>query len=289
MVDFIDYGDTTGTLGDRDRGGDQTLTGPTPSPTMPSIADFVRLVGDAEVLADRAQGGGDTLRALGVANVLIGDAQSMVDRAQGGDDTLGGSGFTNTLHGDAVEMSGRARGGDDVLYAPVPIGARTISISDLFGDAHTLSARAEGGNDTLVGSSGFLGSTARLHGDGYELLDRAEGGDDRLVSGFAPDEMWGDAFLVGPDARTGGDVFVFAPANDRDLIHDFEQGEDRIDLTAFAGVGIGDFEALAPRIVEQADGSLVILDVAGFPGSSVGNSVVVAGAFGLGADDFLFG
>ena len=285
MVDFIDYGDTAGTLGDRERGGDQTLTGPAPSPPMPSFADFVRLVGDAEVLADRAQGGDDTLVALGGTNVLIGDAQVMADRAEGGDDTLGGSGGRNTLYGDAVEMSARARGGDDVLTAPGPVGARAVSNSDLFGDARTLSDRAEGGNDTLVGSSGFEGSTARLHGDGYELLDRAEGGDDRLVSGFAPDEMWGDAFLVGPDARTGSDVFVFAPANDRDLIHDFEQGKDRIDLAAFAGVGIDSFEALAPRILEQADGSLVILDVAGF----TGNSVVVAGAFGLGADDFLFG
>ena len=286
MVDFIDYGDTAGTLGDRDRGGDQTLTGPTPSPTMPPIADFVRLVGDAEVLADRAQGGDDTIRTLGVTNVLIGDAQAMADRAQGGDDTLGGSGLSNTLYGDAVEMSGRARGGDDVLDAPGPIGARTAASSDLFGDAYTLSDRAEGGDDTLGGAVGFEGSTARLFGDGFELLDRAEGGGDRLVSrGFAEDEMWGDAFSVGPFATTGEDVFAFGPANGRDIIHDFEQGKDRIDLTAFAAAGIGGFEALAPRIVEQSDGSLIILDVAGF----TGNSVVVAGAFGLGADDFLFG
>jgi hypothetical protein len=63
MVDFIDYGDTTGTLGDRDRGGDQPLTAPNPSPTMPSFADFVRLISDAKVLADRAQGGDDVLDA----------------------------------------------------------------------------------------------------------------------------------------------------------------------------------------------------------------------------------
>lgn len=284
MVDFTEYGDTTGTLSDRDRGGDQTLTGPTPEPFI-----LVRLVGDAEVLADRAQGGDDTIRTQGNRNVLIGDAQSMVDRARGGDDTLGGSGLSNTtLYGDAVEISGRAQGGDDVLDAPVSPFARTSTSSDLFGDAYTLSDRAEGGDDTLVGSSGYLGSTARLYGDGYELLDRAEGGDDRLVSGSAPDEMWGDAYLVSPDVVTGSDVFVFAPANDRDLIHDFERGKDRIDLTAFAEAGIGNFEALAPRIVEQADGSLVILDDARFRGSA-GNSVVVAGAFGLGADDFLFG
>lgn len=288
MVDFIDYGDTAGTLGDRDRGGDQTLTAPNPSPTMPSIADFVRLVGDAEVLADRAQGGDDTIRTLGVTNVLIGDAQVMADRAEGGDDDIvGGSGAFNTLYGDAVEMSGRTRGGDDALIPPSPVATRSGTISDVFGDARTLSDRAEGGDDTLNGAVGFTGSTARLYGDGYELLDRAEGGDDRLVSrGFSEDEMWGDAYSVGPHAETGSDVFVFAPSNGRDLIHDFEQGKDRIDLTAFAEAGIGGFEALAPRIVEQSDGSLIILDVAEF---SAGNSVVVAGAFGLGAGDFLFG
>ena len=118
-------------------------------------------------------------------------------------------------------------------------------------------------------------------------MDRAEGGDDRLVSrGFRADEMWGDAYLVGPHAETGSDAFVFAPANGRDLIHDFEQGKGRIDPTAFAGAGIGDFEALAPRILEQADGGLVILGVAGV---STGDSVMVARAFGLGAGGFLFG
>jgi hypothetical protein len=286
MSDFLAYGDTPGTLSDRDRGGDQTVAAPTPSPTMPSVVGFVRLVGDAEILADRAQGGDDTIQTLGVTNVLVGDAQFMKDRAQGGDDALGGGGLNNTLYGDAVEMSGRTRGGDDVLDAPPPIGTRSASTSDLFGDAHTLSDRAEGGDDTLSGAIGFAGSTARLFGDSYELLDRAQGGDDQLVSrGSAPDEMWGDSSSVGPHATTGCDIFVFAPGNGRDLIHDFEQGKDRIDLTAFAGAGIDDFGALAPRILEQADGSLVILDV----GSSGGNSVVVAGAFGLGADDFLFG
>lgn len=286
MTDFVEYGDTDGTLGDRDHGGDQTLSGPAPSPTMPFFADFVRLVGDAEVLANRAQGGDDTIRALGGTNTLIGDAQAMTGRAQGGDDTVGGgSGFNNTLYGDAVEMSARAQGGDDALQAPGAVGTRTASVSDLFGDAYTLSDRAVGGDDTLVGASGFTGTTARLYGDGYVLLDRAEGGNDRLVSSFSPEEMWGDAYLAGPNTETGSDVFVFAPGNDRDLIHDFEQGKDRIDLTAFAGAGIDNFEALAPRILEQADGSLVILDV----GNLTGSSVVVAGAFGLGAQDFLFG
>lgn len=180
MADFVEYGDTDGTLGGRDRAGDQTL--PLTAPSFQP--DLVRLVGDAETLVDRAMGGDDTIRPnIGAAaTLLIGDARVMADRAQGGDDTLGGSGFNNTLYGDAVEMSGRAQGGDDELNAPTAAGARSTSRSDLFGDAHTLSDRAKGGNDTLVGAFGFEGATARLYGDGFELLDRAEGGDDRLVS-----------------------------------------------------------------------------------------------------------
>jgi hypothetical protein len=275
-------------LGDEATGGDQTLSGPQPSAENPSNAQSVRLVGDAETIEDRAEGGDDTLRALGVDNVLIGDAQVMRDRATGGDDTVGGgTAFTATLYGDAVEMSDRATGGDDLLGAPGNIGARTGTETEAFGDARILADRAQGGDDTLDGALGFAGSTARLFGDGYELRDRAAGGDDRLVSrGPNTDEMWGDAFTVGPDATTGNDVFVFRVANGRDIIHDFEAGKDRIDLTAYAGAGIADFGALSPRLVEQGDGTLVILDVAG---ASAGNSVLVVGAFGLTAADFVLG
>jgi serralysin len=188
-----------------------------------------------------------------------------------------------------------ARGGDDFLESPGSLRGPIISNSDLFGDAQTLSGTAVGGNDSLYGAVAAEGSISRLFGDGFELLDNARGGNDLLTSRtHRSDIMVGDAFVVSPEAVTGSDIFAFAPGNGRDMIVDFEQGKDRIafdgfrSLPAFPGTGIDNFEALASRIVEQSDGSLLILDVFGPSGASSDNSVLVVGVFGLSVADFVF-
>jgi hypothetical protein len=282
VADLELYGDTEGTLGDRTRAGDQTI--------RPNAGqqDTALVVGDADALVDRAQGGDDNIGfLLAVRTTLIGDAITMSDRAQGGDDTIDNvSGIRNAVYGDAESMTDRARGGDDLLAAPSPPFTRTAATSDIYGDAYSLTGRTEGGNDTLEGAVGYLGTTARLYGDGHDLLDHARGGDDRLVSvDYRSDEMWGDAFTVGPKAVTGHDTFVFGLESGHDIIHDFEQGKDVIDLTAFAAVGVHDFDDLAPLLFQQSDGVLIILDI----GPVLGNTVLVAGASGLTASDFVFG
>jgi hypothetical protein len=285
MSIYIDYGDGSSTLRGRDVAGDQVLVGPTPGEG--SSFDEVRITGDVNVLTDRTVGGDDRISSpFANTNVLTGDAQFLGGRSQGGDDTItASSGFNNTLYGDGVQLLARAEGGDDVLDAPGPGAARASASSDLYGDAFLLADRAQGGDDTLGGAVGFEGSTARLYGDGFELRDEAQGGNDRLVSrSFRNDEMWGDAYLVAEGAGTGRDVFAFGAFNGRDQINDFRRGEDVIDLTVFQDVGIVSFETLAERIIEQADGTLITLDI----GTGSGNSVFVAGVTGLDAGDFLF-
>jgi hypothetical protein len=282
MADYVLFGDTEGALGARTVAAAQTLFGG----PVPFTMAFI--VGDAGALVDRAMGGDDRiLSLLATTMTLTGDATVMRNRAVGGDDTFNGlSGVFNTLYGDAETMANRTRGGDDFLSAPSSLANAPAATSDLHGDAYVLRGRAVGGDDTLIGGKGDGASVARLFGDGHDLLGHAVGGDDRLESfGYATDEMWGDAYTVGPNATTGHDTFVFAPGNGRDIIHDFEQGKDLIDLSAFAPAGITDFDVLSARIVEQPDGTLVILDVDGL----LGNSVVVAGVTGLAAGDFIFG
>ena len=289
MTDSRIYGDTEGALGDRDIAGGQTFDIYVPT-TLATPNEPLRIVGDAGTLEDRSQGGDDLFRPAANAGLeLIGDADLMTDRAVGGDDTVEGArGNRNSLYGDAVTMTGRATGGDDVLESPGAFGIFVSVRSDLYGDAHTLADRARGGDDVLLGARGFQGSISRLFGDGHELRDHAAGGNDTLESaGYRSDEMWGDAYTVGPDATTGADTFVFAPDNGRDTIHDFEPGKDRIDLTAFAGTGLDTFEELSNQIRTQPDGSLVILDLGGIP--STGNSIVVAGVQNLNAGDFILG
>jgi hypothetical protein len=296
LVDVIEYGDTRSTLGGDVRAGGEILAAPIDTRFgMPGFVSFARLVGDAEFLTDRARGGDDTIISVGATNIFIGDTQALTSDSVGGNNTQGGGGTFNTLYGDAVEMSERARGVDDLLQSPGSLHNPTISMSDLFGDAQTLSGSAVGGDDSLYGAVAAEGSSSRLLGDGFELLEDARGGNDQLTSRSHRSEiMVGDAFVVGPRATTGNDLFVFAPGNGRDLILEFEQGKDRIafdgfrSLSAFPGTGIDNFETLALRIIEQSDGSLLILDVVGAPDASDDNSVLVVGVFGLNENDFIF-
>jgi hypothetical protein len=127
MSDLVIYGDVDGSLGDRIRAGDQAL-----GPDQPVDYSLLRIVGDADVLFDRAKGGDDITRfGRGGTIELIGDARLLADRARGGDDTLGGmDGAFNTIYGDAEVMTGRAQGGDDTLSAFARSGARAAATND---------------------------------------------------------------------------------------------------------------------------------------------------------------
>jgi hypothetical protein len=284
MADFQLFGDTDGSLAGRTRAGDQVL-----GSNQPTDYSLLRLVGDADVLSSRAQGGDDVLlRGRGSTLELIGDARLLSGRAKGGDDTIGGEfdGASNALYGDAKEMTGRAQGGDDILMAISRSGARAAASNDVYGDAETLRDRSQGGDDVLSGVD-YPFAFSRLFGDGRTLLDKAIAGDDTLISGGrnSADEMWGDAAHLGPDVTTGADTFVFQLNNGRDIIHDFEPGKDSLDLSAFASFGLHDFEALSGWLLHQPDGTLVILDFDG----TMGNSVFLAGVQDLSACDVLFG
>jgi hypothetical protein len=203
--------------------------------------------GDAAFMSNFAQGGDDVLNVTAAARLFVnfwGDAQStMSDFARGGDDTLTASGLNVTLGGDGGDMSGHTRGGDDVLTATTLVSGR------LFGDAGTMSGFAQGGDDVLsaqTGSSIFTHAGNFLYGDAETLSDFAQGGNDRLISGTGTDHMYGDAASVAPTARTGEDTFVFGPQSGQDFIHDFEPGEDHIEV-------VGSVESFDDLDIESAD------------------------------------
>jgi len=306
------YGDTSGNLGDHQHGRHQRLR---------LGDDGGDAFGDAEELHDASRGGHDLLvgGANAVVNNLFGDADAMLDRSRGGNDTLvggahasfnnlygdafflagdtlggkdlltGGAGaFDNTLHGDARFMLDRARGGDDLL-----IGGANATSNTLYGDAWNIRGAARGGNDTLIGAGG---STNYLYGDAQSLSGSAVGGNDRLVSGRGTDLMWGDAADVGPGAKTGADIFAFAPGGGDDSIFDFRHSDgDRIDVSAYG------IRNLADMTITQSGGDaridLAPVDHGGFLGllAHVGafggaDCVTLAGvgANTLQASDFIF-
>jgi hypothetical protein len=160
----------------------------------------------------------------------------MYRSAKGGNDTITGGDYSSVIvsAGDTVEMSDNAKGGNDTLT-----GGNSNFNDDLVGDAHSMHGSTTCGND-------------------------------RLVSGIGRDFMWGDAVFKDPTVVTGADVFVFAPNNGDDVVNDFEQGKDHIDLTAFANLTL--------RI--SSDGQDSVIDLGD------GNNVTVVGVNDLRATDF---
>ena len=195
-----------------------------------------RLTGDGNDNALEGAGGNDTLNGGPGADVLNGgrgaDTASYLDSDAGvlvrlhdarsvkfghaeGDtltdiEHLIGSRHNDTLAGDGGDNRLEGRDGNDVLYGG-PTGGDDMMYGGP-GDDRLFGGR---GDDTLVGGAGF------------DYL-KGGSGNDELVAGEGMDIMYGGA---------GEDMFVFSPSDAGGaVIADFSDGEDVIDLTAFAGI-----------------------------------------------------
>ncbi len=86
------------------------------------------------------------------------------------------------------------------------------------------------GNDTLIGSKS---DNDILKGDGGKDTLKGRGGDDSLMGGGGKDTLNGGR---GDDELKGGggkDTFVFKKNQGSDVIEDFQNGKDKIDLSGF--------------------------------------------------------
>lgn len=140
------------------------------------------------------------------------------------------------------------------------------------------------GKDMLKGGAG---DDVILGGRGGDMLEGRKGDDlllgeagkDQLRGGAGDDTIDGGA---GRDLLAGGggeDVFVFSTGYDRDVIVNFRDGVDRIDIS---GTGIEDFDALSH--VLSGGGHRAKIDLGG------GDELVLIGV-GVGqldAGDFIF-
>lgn len=165
-------------------------------------------------------GGGGVDVITNVENIIGGD---FADRLTGrGDDTqINGGAGGDTIFG---------LGGDDMLFGEGANDFIQGGNGDDFIDGGANQDQLNGGdgNDIILG------------GDGNDL-DRLTGasGDDVLAGGGGRDILRGDSFdtSTGTNITGGADIFDFNDVNDsvagglRDIIRDFVQGEDRIDLS----------------------------------------------------------
>lgn len=223
--------------------------------------------------------GNDTLSGGGLDDALYGG--DGFDRLIGGtgDDALGGGANNDTLLGgagdDALDggdntdlLLGGA--GDDSLFGQIGFDSLFGGAGDDFALGGTLDDLLDGGagDDTLFGESR---NDTLLGGKGEDSLDGGEG-IDRLEGGRGDDTLTGG---------TGQDVFVFAPRGGADLVTDYVDGQDRIDL------GAHDFTGFADMLTEATLSAVaggVRIDFA------TGDVVLLQGATvaGLTAADFLF-
>ncbi len=271
------YGDAY--LIENSKGGNDVLTGG-------SNSYFNVLYGDAFQMS-YSQGGNDTLTggASSSYNLLHGDASQMYE-SQGGNDVINGAAesILNLLYGDAANMYG-SKGGNDILT----VGSNSY-FNYVYGDAFQMSD-SQGGNDILIAGSNLMsGAFVTINflvGDAlYNFFGKTICGNDRLISGAGNDYIWGDIgfsdYAGSPidltRVTTGQDVFVFSTNNGYDTIHDFRQGEDKIELQ---DIGVDSFDALmaASHLSQDSMNSVITFG---------DNTITVIGVTELTAADFLF-
>ena len=95
------------------------------------------------------------------------------------------------------------------------------------------------GTDILLGGEGDDGLAG---GDNGDVLDGGAG-DDRLLGGYDRDLLTGGE---------GADRFVFRPGDGRDIVTDFVDGEDSLDLSAL-GLELADLDSNGDGVLDGAD------------------------------------
>jgi uncharacterized surface protein with fasciclin (FAS1) repeats len=234
-------GTTLGTL----QGGDISVSGSTLIDLDPDLPDpgivatdiqaangIVHVIDGVLIPADLLPSNGQ-----GAVRVLIGDAGFDALLGRTNNDFLSGKGGRDVLLG---------LGGGDVLFG----GDGRDALGGGTGD-DLLDGGA--GADALGGG---LGSDSLAGGDGHDRVVGFEGndglaggaGNDKLLGGDGRDMLGGgtgDDLLVG---GAGADRFVFERGGGHDLIADFRNGSDVIDLSDFGFASFGRLERSAVAV-----------------------------------------
>ncbi|MCP5073070.1 MAG: calcium-binding protein [Rhodobacteraceae bacterium] len=203
-------------------------------------------------------GGGDTFKLKEGGQVLgdvVGGAGNDQLTGNSGDNDMSGGNNNDVLRGKAGEDTLNGDNGDDELR-----GGK---------DEDTLDGGV--GTDDLYGGSGDDSLS------GGENVDNLYGGkgDDNLSGDGGGDNLDGGR---GDDTLTGGggaDTFIFGLKSDNDVITDFTDGTDQIDLSAYNLGGRGDLVA-AGAFTDTALGAVIDLSLVGGTGTITVTGMLVA-------------
>ena len=243
--------------------------------------DFLHGAGDNDTVQGGAGldtllgGDGNDLLEGGAGNdTLIGHAGKDTLRGGDGDDRLRGVLHDDALYGEAGNDWLNGGGGNDLVDG----GEGTDT---LLGDAGNDTVLGMAGNDYLSGGSG---NDAMDGGNGNDRLN-GDGGDDTLLGGLGADTILGGAGLDIFGYRSTADSSAMAGI---DLIADFTQGDDLIDLGALDLVFVNqdDFSAAGQlRFAHVNDQTHVLADLDGDLLADF--QIILGGTHYLDARDFI--
>ncbi|WP_238364894.1 calcium-binding protein [Mesobacterium pallidum] len=227
--------------------------------------------------------GNDVLVGGGIADHLDGGSDNDVLRGGAGDDHLdGGDGAgSDSIYAGEGNDTVTSQGGSDVIYGYTGDDVIDASFgSDLAfgGDGNDL-VDGGGGSDTLYGGDG---DDTVLGDRGQDIL-RGGDGDDMLDGGTERDELLGGR---GNDTLTGGsqaDTFVFDFDGGHDVVTDFTDGVDLIDVSALAFTGFA--PDIQPFMIQSGADVVIDLSYGALTNTITIESEVVAS---IDASDFIF-
>jgi Ca2+-binding RTX toxin-like protein len=283
------------------------------------VARGVGLIGSGNADTITGGNGADTLRGQGGADSLSGgDGGDQLFGGQGDDTMTGGASvdrFTVDFGVDVITDLGA--GGSDVLIVSAgatanatlaadwvaTAGSGNVGVANLMASGFDVTLTAavgpigwnvsnagEAGAVTLIGSAradvltGGLGADTLIGGAGNDTLTGG-GGLDSLVGGLGDDRFIDTADSQIYEGGAGRDVFVFADGHGNDSIRDFTQGLDRIDFSAFAGIGFNDLLITNGGAGTPEDPAFVVISANGGT-DSVGFNLTAPTT--LLASDFIF-
>ncbi|WP_311775972.1 calcium-binding protein [Pseudomonas baetica] len=205
----------------------------TGSDTLTGIENVIGSSGNDHIQGDGAanllqgQGGNDWIDGGSANDILVG--------GQGQDTLYGGLG-NDTFQASVNDGNDSYDGGDGVDTYDLSATSAAATVNLASGTASS----SQTGNDTLTGIENVIGSSGSnsLIGDNANNVLMGLGGNDTLVGGGGNDTLVGGANRDTLTGGTGNDMFVFTSTGDsgtstlsRDVITDFTQGEDHIDLS----------------------------------------------------------
>lgn len=217
-------------------------------------ANFI-LNDNLENLTLQGTNNGQTGTGNNLANVIIGSAARNTINGLGGADTLYGGAENDTMNGGD---------GDDTMYGELNLlptdpnfaitGNDTMNGGNgndtMFGENGNDTMNGDAGNDTMDGGAG----NDTVNGGAGTDIVKGGAGADTINGGTEVDSLWGgagaDTFRFSGTSALSNDIGNNANDALLEVINDFEQGTDRIDVTRMDGNGAA---AGTPQFVLYSD------------------------------------